>query len=270
MAEINRADLRKKIRKEKLTKWGLIGLGITLVLVILLSVGMYFINKNHNREVLLRRYPVQGVMIDQDDGYVDFTALKQKDQKFVYIRSTQGASFADDNFDNNYNRSQGSGLKIGVYHTYGFKSSIKDQENNFVTQVKDNTGTLPIVIQVQYYYPYSEKNVNFKQQKQRINELVQFLYRRYSRPVIINTNEGMYQEFKSIPHTAFWLNSEDDSKDAHVRFVNMDSSDHLTIDGQRGSFDSVAFNGNQKQWNQYLGQVNIMNNEEMQWENFND
>lgn len=134
----------KRAQKHRLFwRWSLV------FFVVLIVVGGSYGIYRYQRNQLLKQYPIKGVSLSQTDGYIDFEQLKTDGYKFVYLRASQGSVYTDDSFSNNFQRSQGSQLPIGVYHVFSFSSSPNAQFKNFTRQVGYDTGSLPIAISVQ-------------------------------------------------------------------------------------------------------------------------
>ncbi|USS90837.1 GH25 family lysozyme [Fructilactobacillus carniphilus] len=232
-------------------KHRLVTLGIMAVLLI--AGGLVFnlvLNRHQRQQAFLRNYPVRGVMLDQTDEYADFNQLQTNGMKYVYIRATQGATFTDDDFNDNYTRSIGSGLKVGVYHQYSFSSSIPDQEQNLKRTLGNNIGDLPIMINVSYYNDYNAENVDQKRLKRRLRELVAWTARYSNRPVLIKTSFANYRTLRDLPDTEFMLPRTKTGK--NVTFASLTKQDQLYNNGKGSDFRMTAFHGSKVQWNQYL------------------
>ncbi len=227
---------------------------IVVGLLLLIILGIFFAKNIYQRNQL-KNYPVRGVTLDQDNGYIDFDQLRDNGVKFVYLKATQGAAFSDDSFGSNYQRSQGALIPVGVYHYFSFSSSPKDQFNNFIQQVKYNTGSLPIMIQVQYYAGYDSENVKWKKTSGQIYQLVKLLINYYKRPVIISANQ---QIIKSIgiqkgKYLEYWFaDGKPNQGNSGAAFISNNQSQRYILDHQSVSLPLVLFNGSTKKWHQYL------------------
>lgn len=250
MVEMKRSHFQQVNRQRKLKKWGF---GITAILLgvgFLCAIFFHFQAQNAAQQRFFQHYPVRGISIDQNDDYVDFIDFKRRGGEFVYLRSSQGSDYLDDDFSDNYARSIGSGLKIGVYHQYGFATSIKGQEKNFSRAVNGQIGQLPIRLDIDYYGKYNAQTVNRKQLYQRVNQLVDYLYQRYDRPVLIKTNQTNYQTLKKLPHTQFMLSKNQSGQ--KVTFNKLNAHDPFYQDGKSSPDNMAAYHGNKVQWKQYL------------------
>ncbi|USS88529.1 hypothetical protein M3M39_03385 [Fructilactobacillus hinvesii] len=243
---------RKQLHHQRRKNW-LTG-GICLFLLVL-GVVVYnqIVNRHQRQQVFLRNYPVRGVLIDQTDEYADFNQLQTNGMRYVYIRATQGATLTDDDFNDNYTRSIGSGLKVGVYHQYSFSSSIKEQEQNLKHTLGNNIGDLPIMINVSYYNDYNAENVDQKRLERRLRELVAWTSKYSNRPVLIKTSRTNYRALRHIPNTEFMLPKATTGKKA--TFASLNQRDQLYNNGKGSDFRMTAFRGSKVQWNRYLQEL---------------
>lgn len=237
-------------RRRKRTRKVIFG----IFLLFLLLVTLFSIWRWHEKQEL-KKYPIRGVSIDQSNGYIDFESLKNNGVKFVYLKATQGATYADDNFLSNFQRSQGSQLPVGVYHYFSFSSSPKAQFKNFVRQVATNTGSLPICILVQYYGNYDEGTVHWSAARKHIRRLMTAIRTYYKRPVIISTSHTIMQHLKlqATERTQFWLTDAQLGKpNGDATFMLVTSKQHFTLDRQVIFLPMSVFNGSRRQWARYL------------------
>jgi lysozyme len=91
-------------------------------------------------------YPVQGVLLGETDGGVDFRALEAIGANFVYIEASKGASSRDRAFSANLAALQGGTMPFGAVHEYDPCVPAERQAGNFVTMVPRDANMLPPVI----------------------------------------------------------------------------------------------------------------------------
>lgn len=229
-----------------------VGLGIFLLILVIIS-GFFLIRWHENEQ--LKKYPIRGVAIDQSNGYIDFESLKNRGISFVYLKATQGAAFTDDSFDSNFQRSQGSQLPIGVYHYFSFTSSPTEQFKNFVRQVKYNTGSLPICIQIQYYGSFNESTVHWKTARRQVVYLSKLLRSYYKRPVVISATKQVISRLKltADSKTQFWLtDGKIGQPNADATFIQADDKTGFRLDKQLVFLPMSVFNGNRSEWHRYV------------------
>lgn len=246
---MNRKQLyeQKRIIRQKKQRRILSLIGVFFLVGLLL---FYFYESK--KDAFIRSYPIHGVLVDQNNGYLDFNELAKTGQKMVYIRSTQGATYADDNYNNNYQRGLGSGLPIGIYHIFGFDSKVNNQFLNIKRTVQKDTGDLPIMVKIDYYGGYSRHNVNLGKQRLRIQKLIQKLHDYYHKDIILSTD---YKSWKQLNYKIDYLAFSDNSKterNSVSKFIESSNSIKLRLSNQNESFDRIGFSGSKQSWIDYL------------------
>lgn len=68
---------------------------------------------------------MKGIDVSENNGYVNFDAVKAAGYDFVIVRCSYGKTGRDDEFVNNVNRAHTAGLLIGAYH-YDYSLSVDD------------------------------------------------------------------------------------------------------------------------------------------------
>lgn len=225
-----------------------------LLLVVLVGAGIFGVQQwQKYRQRRLADFPVHGVTVNQDSGYLDFQQLA-KHRQFVYLQATSGATYTDDDFSNNFSRSQGASLAVGVSHTFSFSTSAARQYHHFVQQVGNQAGTLPIRISVAYYDKYNNDNPQMASQGQKLKQLVHDLEQKYQQGVIIYANENVLKQFVRpvLPQQAEWVA---DGRLRHyalpIKLIEYDPSGKLNQNNQSQSVAFSVFNGTQADWQQF-------------------
>lgn len=59
---------------------------------------------------------IQGVIVQESDGVIDYSALKESDTALVYFRSSVGSDYADCRLDTNLKGARNAGLDVGFLH----------------------------------------------------------------------------------------------------------------------------------------------------------
>lgn len=99
-------------------------------------------------------YETQGIDVSHYQGEIDWNALRTAlinkcPVRFVIIKSTEGASIIDENFEENFEQAREYGFIRGAYHFWSTKSSARDQAYFFLDKVKLEEGDLPPVLDVE-------------------------------------------------------------------------------------------------------------------------
>lgn len=88
-------------------------------------------------------YGVQGVEIGQEDGDIDWTAVKAIGADFAYIDASASAFARDPNVVKNLDGARAAGLQVGAVHRYDPCQPADKQAANFVTVVPRDARMLP-------------------------------------------------------------------------------------------------------------------------------
>ena len=93
-------------------------------------------------------YPVQGVEVGNDDGALDFTALKAIGADFVYVDASASAFARDPAVVPNLENARAAGLQLGALHRYDPCQPADRQAANFVTVVPRDPKLLPPAVEL--------------------------------------------------------------------------------------------------------------------------
>ncbi|RVU06890.1 lysozyme [Novosphingobium umbonatum] len=94
-------------------------------------------------------YPVQGALVGQVDGDLDFTALKAVGADFVYVEASASAFARDPAVVKNLDAAKAAGLQVGALHKYDPCQPADKQAANFVTVVPRDRKLLPPVVELE-------------------------------------------------------------------------------------------------------------------------
>lgn len=93
-------------------------------------------------------YPVQGAEIGQEDGPVDWKALKAIGANFAYIDASASAFGRDVGFARNLEDARAAKLQVGALHRYDPCQPAERQAANFVTVVPRDAQLLPPAVEL--------------------------------------------------------------------------------------------------------------------------
>ncbi|MFD1440408.1 GH25 family lysozyme [Lacticaseibacillus hegangensis] len=207
-----------------------------LVLILALVLGGWLWTQ---RKTGVAKYPVRGVALSQSDGSADFQALQSSGLAFVYLKSTQGASFFDDSFATNYQQASGSGLAVGVYHYFSFDSDPAAQADYFAAKVGKNFGTLPIGLHIAYYGDYASHPPKPAVLRAKVQAFVVELRRYTTRPLVFIGSPAVLGDLKGIDSSARrWVISA-----RRPRFAGAAFWQDGKLEAAGDSYSAVAFLG---------------------------
>ncbi|KRK96775.1 Lyzozyme M1 (1,4-beta-N-acetylmuramidase) [Levilactobacillus acidifarinae DSM 19394] len=257
MTTVKRQDYQPiyEKRRRRQRRWRRLGALVLTLVVVGLGIWGWRTWQSY-QQARLARYPIHGVTINQDSGYLDFQQLAKNNQ-FVYIQATSGATYSDNDFSNNYSRAQGAEIKVGVVHTFSFSTSASRQLHHFNQTVGRQTGTLPIMVAVSYYDQYNSSNQDMAAQGQKLKKIVTALETTYQQGVVIYANKTVLTQFVRpvLPNQDEWMaDGHLGHYDSPVQLIEYNASGKLSQNGQSQAVGFTVFNGTQRQWTKFSQQ----------------
>ena len=164
-------------------------IAIVLLMLTLLLWGFLGIIKFNNPSK--EEYPIRGVDVSAYQGTIDWKKLSEQDIQFAYIKATEGSSFVDEKFQENYKNAQETNLKIGAYHFFSYDSEGETQAENFINHVEKIDNMLPPVIDVEFYGEYKKNNPDKEKTREQLRILIDKIKENYEvSPILYATNES--------------------------------------------------------------------------------
>jgi len=179
-----------KTRKSKI----ILLTAITVFLIGIVVASLVFFGVIHLNNPDSDDYPVVGVDLSSYQGDVDWSVLSRQDIRFAFIKATEGSSFVDPKFNQNWTSAAETELRIGAYHFFSFESSGEKQAELFCNTVNIVDNMLPPVIDVEYYGCFrSEKDIDVAAIKKELRTLVTILNDAYGMKPIIYADNATYE-----------------------------------------------------------------------------
>ena len=187
-----------------------------------------------------------GVELNQNFGYIDLHELQSNGISFVYLRSTQGRSYFDDDYLSYRDQVLGTKLAFGTSIFYSNESTPTEHYQYFMKKVGINTGSLPILIEpavndrsIRYIKQMAQFTRMLTAQGKRVMVEVEIKYKKYFPQNVLFITSG-----KKAPNKlqySFW------------RYTN-----NGRVKGVKGLEDGItmlAYNGSVSQYKQKYGQL---------------
>lgn len=107
-----------------------------VLLVVLAGLAWFGYNAVVNHQINLNHWFVggmtRGVDVSSYQGEVDMMALKSQNVAFAYIKATEGASYEDTRFAENWTAAEAAGLPAGAYHYFSYAVSGSAQAQHYI------------------------------------------------------------------------------------------------------------------------------------------
>ena len=199
---------------------------------------------------------IRGFDISHSNDAVNWAKLPA-DIQFVFIKATEGPTFHDSAFQDNWHAARDKGLMHGAYHFLRVDASAKDQAANFLGRGIDWTlpNVLPPMLDVEDQVPAS-LNVQITKNKatfiQSITDWINIVSKATGRTPIIYSYKNFFAEYlnnHAWPQNPLWLASYQDKQPGlpigYNKWHFWQYSDHGQLNGTTtgGGFDLDYFNG---------------------------
>lgn len=212
---------------------------LVVVVGLLLIVGIGVITKVIKiNKIWASGYEVKGVDVSHYQGEIDWETLAAQGLDFAYIKATEGSSFVDDRFVQNWEEAAGTELFIGAYHFFSFDSAGVTQAEHYIETVGDLSGRLVPVVDVEYYGNKWSNRPAKEEVIRQLQNMLDVLEKEYGRkPMLYTTYEVYYkylaEDFSEYP---LWIRNVYFSPDVDMKgnWILWQYSDTEVFEGYQG------------------------------------
>ncbi len=156
----------------------------------LLWNGVVLLN-NPSRE----EYPIRGVDVSHYQGIINWQVLADQDIQFAFIKATEGSTYVDPRFAENWAQAQRCGLRVGAYHFFSFDSSGAAQAENFISRVKAWDTMLPPVVDLEFYGDKEKNPLSPAAVRPQLDILLRRLEEVYGKKPVLYVTEAAYEMY---------------------------------------------------------------------------
>lgn len=177
---------------------------LVAVLGVLVANGVVWPNR-----IPSARYEVRGVDVAHYQGEIDWDVLAAQDLDFAWIKATEGASHTDPRFAENWAGATRTDLLVGAYHFMSFESPGADQAAHLAAEVPATAGTLPPVIDLEFYGSFLEDHPPADDVHAILDPLVAGIEEHYGTAPIVYATEEAYDLYLAgrYPDLPIWIRS---------------------------------------------------------------
>lgn len=170
--------------------------GIIILFVAFLLTGILILSKQVKiTPFFAENYELDGIDISHYQGEIDWKKMEEQGIDFVFIKATEGSSYVDQRFEENWQKSGQTSLLTGAYHFFSFDSSGKTQAEHYIDAVGALQGKLPPVIDVEYYGDKEQNPPSPKEVQANLAVMLDALEEYYQVKPIIYTTYKAYHDF---------------------------------------------------------------------------
>lgn len=144
-------------------------------------------------------YELRGVDVSHYQGTIDWETLAGQDLDFAFIKATEGSTYQDEYFCENWKAAGETPLYIGAYHFFSFDSAGETQARFFIDTVGDLSGKLAPVVDVEYYGDKENNPPDKAEVTRNLGALLDILEEYYgTKPIIYTTYAGYRDYIKGV------------------------------------------------------------------------
>lgn len=223
-----------------------------LLIVAVVVVGRHYMQRRYSPRppaVAEGEFEVYGLDLSAHNGDVNFAKVKDEGYTFVILKASEGSTFKDGRFEENYTEAVENRLYVGAYHFFRFDVDGIVQAHNFMEALDGKDLSLPVAIDLEEYgNPREIDDVVVRRLHDMIDELTVNEY-----PVMIYTNKDGYERFVrgNFDDYPLWLCSFV-RPPADMEWTLWQYSHWGESEATDGDVDLNIFFGNASQWEQWI------------------
>lgn len=242
----------------KMHRRAVIFLTAVLILAVALSgiLALFYFGVIHINNPQAKGYSVIGVDVSAYQGEIDWQTLSAQGISFAFIKATEGSSFVDSRFSENFSAAQQTDLRIGAYHFFSFESSGKAQAEHFCSTVPKISGGLPPVVDVEYYGEFSASNISVADVRLNLREFVDTVKAYYGASPIIYVTDSTYRNIvgEGFFDCCFWIRDVYGKPSDSIKWTFWQYSNRHVLEGYNGKeryIDMNVFCGNKAEFEDF-------------------
>ncbi|MEI5906653.1 GH25 family lysozyme [Bacillus spongiae] len=205
-----------------------------------------------------KNYPVKGVDVSAYQGDIEWAQFQEQGLQFAFMKATEGSSFVDKFFEENWKNAESTSLRIGAYHFFSYDSEGKTQAQNFINTVPIHEEALPPVVDVEFYGDKEKNPPKRDQVEKELQTMVKMLEEHYGKRVILYTTKKAYDLYikNSFEQCDIWIRdvittpSLPDNRD----WTFWQYTDREQLKGYKGEekfIDVNVFHGSEEEFKEY-------------------
>lgn len=190
-----------------------------------------------------------GIDISHYQEIMDWEKIAEHEPGFIFVKATEGATFQDPKYLENYQQVRKHRIPVGSYHFFSYKSCGRDQAINFLTVAKFHKGDLPLVLDIEFARKMPSKTaicaevmdfISAVHQKTRTYPIIYCDYRFYL----------SYLKEKLPSQCHLWI--VDYKGRPNCNWTFWQTTDRYSVGGIRGRVDFNLFSGCRKDFRNLL------------------
>ena len=183
---------------------------------------------------------VWGIDLSHHQSDINWEKLGEQKPNFMFIKASEGITHLDTKYSENYSEARKRGILVGSYHFFSYKSSGKDQANNFLSVAQHKDSDLLPVLDAEFarQMPAKEEVTN------ELKDFINTIYEKLGHYPIVYCNHRFYKLYleEHISNKCkLWIVNYQAKPSCDWTFWQ--TTDRFKLDGISGFVDLNMFNG---------------------------
>lgn len=200
------------------------------------------------------RYPVIGIDISSHQGSIDWKIVSESKISFAFLKATEGESFIDKTFSDNWSKAKKENVVVGAYHFFRFNKDGKLQARNFINNVKLTDNDLPPVVDFESSYGNRFRKYTIKHVQNQLLKCLYELEKHYTQKPIIYTNIETYNKYikGNFDDYPLWICKLCNEPSSTIKWNIWQYSHKGSVAGVKGNVDMNIFNGSYEEFIDFI------------------
>lgn len=224
-----------------------------------LMMGMILTKKWRINLHFASKYELQGVDVSHYQGTIDWAQIQAQEIDFAFIKATEGSSYVDACFYDNWRAAEQTELMIGAYHFFSFDSDAGTQAALFIDTVGELSGKITPVIDIEFYGDKWNNPPEKEDVTEQLEKMLCILEEYYhTKPIIYTTYRVYYQYIKGgFNEYPLWIRNVYFPPDWHMKgeWTFWQYTDTAVMSGYTGEekyIDRNVFCGTAEEFKKYI------------------
>lgn len=139
-------------------------------------------------------YPIQGIDISHHQIHIDWDNLDKEAVQFVFIKATEGGNHKDSLFSQNWEQAKKHNIPVSGYHFFTFCKTGKEQAQNFIESVPNDSTNLPPALDLEFGGNCSKEN-QVEDIIHEITEYINIIEQHYNKKVVLYSTNEFYKQY---------------------------------------------------------------------------
>lgn len=192
---------------------------------------------------------IWGIDVSHHQSIINWETLAEKKPNFMFIKASEGATCQDMKYMENYTEAKKRGILVGSYHFFSYKTTGKEQANNFLSVAQHKNGDLLPVLDAEFIRRMPKKDLVITE----LSNFIDAVYEKLGNYPIVYCNYNFYKLYlqdRLQNKCKLWIVDYKQKPDCEWTFWQ--KTNKFKLNGINGFVDLNTFNGSTKAMKDFL------------------